>query len=498
MNNFDENISRKLSDAELPVSEGMWASIESQLPEKKERPKVWLLFLLAAFSIPFAIYYSTSGLSEDQTVVVAEVNKALDSPTQVDMDATSTLSEQENSFARKEAKVKGDNQRLSRTTSLATNEDNSSAVENESFNASADNQSIGLQKNALRSGSNSNNSINNNGFFQSNNNNTRGNNQKVAISDIESSDKKIKFLRDPFKKIDIKKSKKGQLKLVETSRINQKIGQLSPFRTIEKKSNQYCKTDEVVRLSAIGERMTPVRMSAAACPTFETNHSGYYVFGEFYTGLPVQSLGAETPEFNELITARNRTEMSSLSNSYTLGIGKNWNSGMLVEVGINYDMIRMSYDPPSGNNMIITEIINAGQVIRIDTTFQDDVLTNKFDLLNIPLAIGYNMHLRDKWGVTVKAGVLLNVLSSNSGTIYDGEESSLTYSSDDIGKSLFKTNLDANYFSSISLTREITSDLSLNLGVRAQFYPSNFSITGYGVEQRYQKYGFNFSLTHRI
>ena len=49
----------------MQVSEGMWASIESQIPLKKEKPKYWLLFLLLGFLIPIGLYTKIS--STDNT-----------------------------------------------------------------------------------------------------------------------------------------------------------------------------------------------------------------------------------------------------------------------------------------------------------------------------------------------------------------------------------------------------------------------------------------------
>ena len=72
MNKFDKNIKKKLYNADMHVSEGLWASIESQIPVKKERPKYWLLFLLSAIAIPIyviTLHHGNFGQNDKETTI---------------------------------------------------------------------------------------------------------------------------------------------------------------------------------------------------------------------------------------------------------------------------------------------------------------------------------------------------------------------------------------------------------------------------------------------
>jgi len=52
LKNFDEKIRDKLYDAEMPVSDHLWNYIDSQISNKKERPKYWLFFLVSLILLP--------------------------------------------------------------------------------------------------------------------------------------------------------------------------------------------------------------------------------------------------------------------------------------------------------------------------------------------------------------------------------------------------------------------------------------------------------------
>ena len=495
MKNFDENISKKLNDAELPVSEGMWASIESQLPVKKERPKVWLLFLLCAFTLPFILYYASQDSGSSRTVSAEIQKQSADNEKQLLLDDARSESAHQHLDAIHLRSNQTETNQAKSTQQASTTSGNSDAIAeiNESVSSviSSEAQSDDAQVATKISIEPEHSTL------------EKGNStytQTLEIENAGTTKKKLNFVRKPFKKLDIRKSKKGQLKLIEKSRITQKIEDLSPFMSITNLKKQYCEVDETVRSSTIGERMKPVGMSVAACPTFDIRPSGYYAFGEYFVGLPQQRLKSNGPEYNDLVTNRNNTESASLSSSYTLGVGKQWKSGFLVEVGVNYDKLTTNYQPAGEGQQLINIVTDqrTGEVLRIDTSYISQVMKNEFALLNIPLAIGYNIHVADSWSFTVKAGVLMNVLSSNKGIVYNGPQNSLTYSSDDLGSSLFRTNLNTSYLFSASMEREISSMLSVNLGIRANFYPSNFSLSSYGVQQRYNKYGLNVGLKHRI
>lgn len=71
MKNFDEKIRDKLFGAEMPVSDGTWDFIESQITERNQRPKYWLFFFASVFITPLlflTLYYNktVSSVTNDE------------------------------------------------------------------------------------------------------------------------------------------------------------------------------------------------------------------------------------------------------------------------------------------------------------------------------------------------------------------------------------------------------------------------------------------------
>lgn len=469
MNTFDKNLRKKLYNAELEVSEGMWASIESQIPVKKEKPKLWFFFLLSAAIIAFGYVFNQSADTPPATV--------------------------ENEL---------DNTTLTGTQNLNDNHLTDSDIKNVNIQEKATNLStnhpITIQptrtnRKAITSAKSNEAKIANTYKISEKNHYPTND-----FNDIVHSSKKLKFVVNPFKITSSNRSN-NSLKLIEKSRINQIGKVLSNAATIDNK-----KEIPLVAISNLGPlklNAKEERYSVATCPKFEQYSSGIYFFSEAYFGKNFQHLSTNDLELSGLVNRRTRNEMSAVSLSATLGIGKEFRNGLLAETGINYDRIRMSFRLDRTQEIIEhVECINDQGVVftKSDTTIVSNPtnLNNTFTQVNIPLVIGYRHYVNNRLSIAGKIGTLLNLNSSNQGQFLDNNDSLVTYNSNNVSSSLFQTNLDLSYLASIQVQAQLGSGISAYLGVNSNFYPSNFGLLSNPIQQRYTKVGLSFGVSYQI
>jgi len=465
LNTFDKNIKKKLYNAEVKVSDGMWASIESQIPVKKERPKIWLLFLMMAFTIPYLIVLNSSSklpsgeesvelIKDQQSALTGNTNKqseklnaASSSPTSNKRDIYSNIDAEENNS-------KLNNYPQSAVT--GANSDNGVIALNKDFSPIRRSQNLQQTRNNI--------TINN-----------KNNNQPTAdivakISSISSvanfdseakkaSSKKLTFLNNPFTK-GKKTGTQREFKLIEKSRIYKRATSVNKATAL---SERYYKGglcyDHTERRELFGKRLEMEKASVAVCPTFDRQTSGFYIFGDISTGYSFQSLSPKSPDHINYVAQRNNDEQGALSISANIGIGKKWANGMLLETGLNYDRINTNaskYLDEQSMTMIITYdtiMTSSGTVTSIDTSFinhqSDKSKFNNFTQFNFPVSLGYDMPVSERFSLVGKAGVLFNISSYNSGTLINQEGDSFIYNSSRTDANYFRTNLGLSFTGSL-------------------------------------------------
>ncbi len=464
----------------MDVSDGMWASIESQIPMKKERPKLWLLFLLLAFSAPFLMYTldgpsATEGIAQNSTFTGS-------SPTLTFADY-----QQNDNFTA----TKGQQNSLSSNTS-------SSGSTNKNFTKSKNNLAQGQSHRLTHSGLR--NNLTTDYLTELSSSNTQG------ISSTTS--KKLKFLNNPFAQ-SVKKGDKGNFKLIEKSRIFNKSGSINRVTTLA--ANFYTSgvcVNHDKRLAEYGQRFDIGGASAAACPSFEKYYSGFYAFAEVTNSIAFQKLSSENPSLSAHVAERIMNEKSAYSYSASIGVGKKWNNGIIVETGLNYDRININsetYGQEGSRRMLIlidSVMTSTGWVTTIDTTFiqtEDKVdKFNKFTQFNFPVSIGYEYEINDRFSLIGKSGVLFNISSSNSGTLKNESGESFVYNSEVPEANYFKTNLGLSFNTNLLLKGNITPLLSAYGGLRVNFYPSSFSLSTNPIDQTYTKTGLTAGVMYRL
>ena len=492
MNNFDKNIKKKLYNSEMPVSDGLWASIESQIPVKKEQPKYWILFLLLACAVSLTIFTTTT--EDNNTSATAEVEKQQELSQgnlsneslvsgNLSSGRSSQLSNHHNSTEDLADSI-NDNKETKKNRTTSSNHTITQDIQEKSLTITSDlSQStfdLSLDK---------------------------PNRESSNFLSAVSSTKKLKFVNNPFKSFNSKASNKSVFKLIEKSRIYKSAEPLTKLKELDE--NFYDKgisCNNTIDLAIYGNTLE--KYSVAACPSFEPYRTGLYVFADQSLGYNFQRLEALDPEFKDLEDLRNSKENGSISFSTNLGVGKQWSSGFLLETGLNYDKItvnsrKYSDDAPSRLMITIDSVLTPqGWEITRDSTFiaqaNDGQVTNRFSQVNIPVIFGYESFVSERFSLIAKAGVLVNISSKNEGQISNASGDLVTYDSDNINTSLFKTNMGISYMASLHIQTEFTPLLAGYTGINVNYYPDNFALRSNPIKQTYTKVGLTAGLKYRL
>ena len=514
MNIFDKNLKKKLYNAELPVSEGIWENIEAQIPVKQDKPKYWILFLVALFALPFLIYPLTK--SDKQSAAAEEgIQKEINQNHRVEnQENGDNISFSESIEMTNEAGPDETTRQTNSDDNLATTHLSEVAIDaslnkldinsDENYVAFSDRNSQGNSSNRKRSNSSilSNNSDlhNKENINLSSLAKNLSERQNLFTESSTPSGKKLKFLRKPIStNIDLDNSDTG-FKLIEKSRIFQKAQTIKAIPSVAGSVVPNFAALDYNREEEIGIRLLGLKKASPICPTFKPFRSGIYVFTDIRAGLSTQQLENKTEniETDAIISQRSASESSAISSSFNIGVGKRWNSGILVESGLNIDVISTTLSFLQPGETII--VIDSFPEITMDTTNTAPQMVrtkNKFRQVNIPVNLGYEFRISERYSIAAKAGILINLASSNSGQLIT-ESGLVAYDSSDRNSNFFKTNLNLSYSGGLDLIGDINNNFSGYIGLNFNYYPSDFSLSTYSIRQSYYKAGVTAGLRYRI
>ena len=512
MNLFDNRIREKLKDTEMNVSDGLWLRIESQIPTKDEKSRLGYWYLgagLIAAAIMVASLFLLSQKTTSQKTASSQAQAT---------DTTLPVSEDGNVSGElsldKQPQNEGDHpsnedtdvpSKRSYTSPSIKEVNNNTASTNSSTQANNDfpypTQSASISESVRHD-------VIDNLAMSARARQEGGEMNSDLLSEIRdlSSDKKLTIIRKPIAELSLNSSKGTNLQLIEKSRIFEGINQISKVKSLSLLELSAVDIVDEKRLVELNNKILGLKKPTPVCPSFEKFKSGLYFFAETRIGLASQHLEPKGDnnqgEAITLVQNRNMTESGSLSSSFNLGIGKIWPSNMILESGINIDRISMKFnfvENVPGHTIIVVDSFPeiSMDTIHVQPTTIEHTSRNTFRQINIPVLLGYAIHLSDNLSLVPKAGILVNLSSKNQGSIL-GEQGPIVFDSDQISTSLFRTNLGLAYMGSLDVQTNISTNLSGYLGLNFQHYPSDFGIASYPVSQTFSKYGFTLGLKYSL
>ncbi len=458
----------------MPVSDALWSRIESEIPLTKERPKVWLLFLVFAFLTP-VLYFSLTGVSNP--------SHAEASNQQASIDLTNDLSQKpfNNNGINEDAKDYNRVQNeLNSTRNLRVNE-------------------TSFENFTKENNKNTNRAFNN----LSSNNRTRAFTTNRAYK---------RFPSNASIKSTSQNENKNKLQLIEKRRFINPVRNMVKLRSLTSVTNYIKSKKEIheTKNKFLADLKADVNEYAPGCPqVFNLLPNGIYVYADI-AGSKSNPSFSGSASFNDIIEQKNTAESSSLSYSASFGIGHNWDSGLVSEIGLNFNQLNTSFSYNEirilASSMITIDTIyndTGGYNITRDTTHKTENIpynrTNVIKMVDLPIKLGYRIPINKNLALTAKGGLNLNLFSTNSGLTFGNEGDIITYGTDSNEEvQLYKTNLGISYTGEIDIDYKIWDRFSLYGGLRVHHYPSNFSLNSNAIQLKFTSIGANMGLKYRL
>ena len=437
MKNFDKKIKDRLFDSEMAVSDDMWLRIEKGLNKKRRKP-IWMWYLL----IPLVM---TAGL-----VVYLNLGDAEPQSPNLLVENTTIISESETSnhqIAMESSSEIEDISLITRPSILNTKADLISSTESKNVNLS---------------------------FQIASSENFENNSQKVLNND-------------------------------HTAKVEKK--QLTPLQKLTVSNIEGLESK-----IEIGKSIS----SVSKCPQFKSSRPNLYLYSNLGLNYPIQFLSSLNTEYQAQIDNRVKTESGLMAFSFDAGLGFEFNSGYFFEMGLMYDQINMSFRHVEESD-IQTEIyyqiktyVN-GQGVEVSDTIDSYLVQtggetvtsgrNVFKKIDIPMIVGYNYVLNDKFDIELSAGASINFRMTSYGKMIDHNEVIMAYGNNQNGdvQSMFKNRVGISYIGRLKLGHIINKRMKINAGLDMRYYPENFNnrINNF-IDQNYMTFGISAGLKYML
>ncbi len=502
MRDIEKIFKDKLTSHKVPVSEGVWASIESTLikKKKKRRRAFYFFFMMLALLLvsTFGVFSylkknntadsiqinqkSISNVSSDKsTVNVQEYNKAknLVNPNEYDKNILN------NQIAEKLAS----DTKSTKGSAITTTPNSSSGNDNDSIDnanhSGVRSNSVGSKK--IGSHYYKENKAVQKAFDKSQI--SKGNNSKAPNNNL---------LQE--RNIDTK--------LVKESNINANSYKQNNIKLHFDRLSNFAKYKNNIPLL---EHMPKdkFRLKEYALPPGTLNTclpNTNHFFAELYSSadVNVKKLYGDDEAY---LSLRNNSESRSFSFSTGLGIGYAFKNGASVKTGFNYSNIneRLSYRKTLGTRTVITIdtiVIDGKTHIERDTThkvvYGDKIDKDiSFKLFDVPLIVGLKYRFSNhKLGMNI--GVIFNVVSINRGYVLDDKGEMFYFDSDTQKDGIFKSNVGLSIYSSFSYSYVFNEKIDIFLEPGIRFYLDSFTKSSYPLVQKYNKFSLSFGLRYHF
>ena len=447
MKQFDKELRDLLYDAEMPVSNTLWDNIEKRIDTKPEKPKYWMVFMLTVLVLPILLVINSNNPSKSDFIKSTEI-------------------------------VNHTKQQFAYNKQIQTK--NLKPTQNEFLTINSNNSDI-----------------------QISNNSTSHIGEKINIT--------------------TKENIQAYQSRTFSSIASEQIG--SESSTIEKKDNinsvllkfgtiAHPQAIDLISIQSVNseygdERPLIKRLFSAGtkCPSFKRNLKGLYLWSDVTSSYAAQSLSSKQGELSEYINARNESEHSLYSYSFSTGLGYIHPSGLFMEVGLTYDKINMKFHNKEEHIIGTEEIIHIirdqdGIEVGTETEirpiigYNEIVNHNTFTQVELPLLLGFEMPVTPTFSLAVKAGPNFNLSSQNEGRIMNVEGSPFYYG-DNSETKIYKDKLGVGYIAGVNLVKNLNHNMSLNMGLSVKSY-DQFNNDNNPLKNSFIKYGLSTGIRYRF
>ncbi len=251
------------------------------------------------------------------------------------------------------------------------------------------------------------------------------------------------------------------------------------------------------------------------CPEFTVNRPGLYVDLYYAHEIGLRSLKAKVPEFEEYVGLRNESESARYSFSAGVRLHYVLNKGFNIKSGLNYSQINevFEYEDPESIRFVTTittdSIYDPVKMIWLvdSDTIRTQVngtkvtrIQNRFRQLDIPVILGYESKINDKFSYSINVGVYLNILFAQRGQFLDPvDHLPVWYGGINSGNyEAYKSNVDVSFYTGAAFIYHWADGIDFYAEPSFRFYPQSFSLGQYPLEQNYSVVGLHTGIRYRF
>lgn len=137
-----------------------------------------------------------------------------------------------------------------------------------------------------------------------------------------------------------------------------------------------------------------------------------------------------------------------------------------------------------------------GLIPRTTTTTLNKIIYNSYQLVDLPLLLGYNIIDKRNWNLQVEGGALLNLSLQTEGIL--PTENFEDISLENNQETLYRPKLGIRYQFGLNMHWKMTNHLRLGFGTKAQFFPTSISTENNALSQKYSLIGGNIRLQYKF
>ncbi len=169
----------------------------------------------------------------------------------------------------------------------------------------------------------------------------------------------------------------------------------------------------------------------------------------------------------------------------------------LIEEGQTRNSVLISRDTILNSNGDIIKV-DIDTFINQEVGIEETLTLNKFKQLDIPLSIGYRLPLSRRLNVSMSGGVVFNLKTMSTGTILDAKGETLDFGNNITDGPLYSTKVGLSYTGAIKLETEVYPDLFVNAGIDLRYYGGYFNSIDNPIDQKYLSIGLGTGLRYKF
>lgn len=251
------------------------------------------------------------------------------------------------------------------------------------------------------------------------------------------------------------------------------------------------KLDPLKLLISYNSNLRLLKLNPKYCVDFKNKNSPLFFF-DIYVGLgsPLKNIAVDAQIDNPLLELRKETEKPWYV--WTLGgaIGLEFDNNISISSGIQFHQIKEKFNfEQEGVKKIIVTFEPDGTPL--DTAYiTGKSIENgeiKYNLIDIPITLGYSLNTSDKWSIKIEAGPIFNLSMAASGKIISNE--SYIRRREDLA--LFEKSIGIGLYGGLGLERKIGEKSIVYLKPNYRYSLKNWNIDNSPIQIKYNSFVLN-------